>query len=64
MKTELLSVAGMKIDSRFGSKAGFCQFVAPSIPGLMVRPSADTWTTFDRIGRPVEVSPFAHVTST
>ena len=36
MKTEMLSVVGMKINSRFGSKAGFCQFVAPSIPGLMV----------------------------
>ena len=58
VKTELLSVAGMKMDCSLGSKAGFCQFVPPSIPGLMRRPSVDTLVTFGKIGRPVAVIPW------
>src|SRR5208282_1184820 len=38
VKTELLSVAGMKMYPRFSSKAGFCQFVPPELPGLTRRP--------------------------
>src|SRR5215472_10776105 len=52
VKTELLSVAGTNINSRFGSNAGFCQLVPPSMPGLIRAPAADTLARFDRIGRP------------
>ena len=64
VKSDLLSFAGMNIVFRIGSKAGFCQFVPPEMPGFISRSSVDASTASDRIGRPVDVSPFAQLSST
>ena len=64
MKTDVLSVAGMKMELRFVSKAEPCQFVPPPTPGVVRLPALDTWTRFDTIGRPVGPSPVAQVSLT